>query len=213
MSDLATPRVKVCGITSVPDLELAVSVGADAVGINFFPPSPRFIDIDTAKAIAHACPAFTTLVALFVNPDQETVTNVLAHIPEIAVLQFHGTESPEFCASFGRPYVKSVGVNSAKDIDEGMVKYERASAILLDSFDPVRWGGTGKAFDWEQVPAAHRRPVVLAGGLKPDNVADAIARVRPYSVDVCGGVEASPGVKDPAQMEAFMRSVNSVRLA
>ena len=207
----SAPRVKVCGITSQRDLCLAVDLGADAIGLNFYPPSPRALEVRQAVALATRCPAFTTVVALFVNPTFGDVAAVVDAVPQIGVLQFHGTESPEFCEQFKRPYIKSIGMRPGLEVLGEIQRYPGAAAILLDSFDPLRWGGTGRAFDWGQVPPEQLTPTVLAGGLNADNVAAAVRQIRPYAVDVCGGVEASPGVKDEAKMKAFMWSVESVR--
>ena len=203
-------RVKICGITSLQDLSAAVAAGADAIGLNFYPPSPRYLELERAAEIGRSCPPFVNLAALFVNPERPAVEAVLRAVPAVSVLQFHGKEPPEFCASFGRAYVKTIGVHDEVDVAEEMRRYCDASAVLLDSYDPVRWGGTGREFDWNKVPDERVRPLVLAGGLNPENVADAIRRVRPFAVDVCGGVESSPGVKDPEKLVAFMRSVEIV---
>lgn len=203
-------RVKICGITSVDDLNAAVSVGAHAIGLNFFPPSPRALTVQRAAVLAKCTPPFLNVVALFVNPERQVVEDVLAAVPSVSTLQFHGTEPPEFCSSFGRPYIKSVGVRGEFDIAAEMGRYIDAAAMLLDSFDPVIWGGTGRSFDWSKIPENRTKLLVLAGGLNPDNVEDAIRKVQPYAVDVCGGVESSPGVKDPDKLISFMRSVERV---
>jgi phosphoribosylanthranilate isomerase len=210
---LDSPQVKVCGITTEHDFDMALRCGADAIGLNFFPPSPRYIDVELATQLGRRCPPFTSLVALFVNATQQTVRAVLNAVPQLSVLQFHGVEPPEFCRSFGRAYIKSIGVREDVDLAKEIPRFDEASAILLDSFDPVRWGGTGRAFNWSAIPAERLKPLILAGGLTPENVAGAIGQVRPYAVDVCGGVEVSPGVKDEAKMEQFIRSVRSVRFA
>lgn len=210
-ADGSGPRVKVCGITTERDVDLAVELGADAIGLNFYPPSPRALEPRSAARLARRCPPFTTVVALFVNPRREDVSAVLDTVAGIAVLQFHGTEEPEFCAGFGRPYVKAVAMEAGVDLAAQMRRFATAGAMLLDAFDPDLWGGTGRSFDWKRVPGERAMPIVLAGGLTADNVADAIRRVRPYAVDVCGGVESAPGRKDERKLRAFMRSVHSVR--
>ncbi len=207
---MKSTRVKICGITTPEDVEAAAAVGADAIGFNFYPPSPRYVGLELATELSRRCPPFVSAVALFVNPEPDAVQAVLQAVPGVSVLQFHGTETPEFCGSFARPYIKSIGVHNAVDVIEEMSRYATASALLLDSFDPVRWGGTGREFDWNKIPAERLRPLVLAGGLNADNVEGAIRQVKPFAVDVCNGVESSPGIKDPAKLEAFMRSVERV---
>ena len=202
-------RVKICGIKSPEDGLVAAHAGADAIGLNFFPPSPRYVEPERARDIAQALPAYVNRVALFVNEPTETVERVLARVP-VDTLQFHGDETPEFCRQFGMPYVKSVGVRARRDIELAAEQYVDATALLLDQFDRERWGGTGKLFDWTLIPGERRMPIVLAGGLTADNVAEALRVVRPYAVDVSGGVESERGVKDPAKIEQFLRGVMSV---
>ncbi len=207
---MKSTRVKICGITTPEDVEAAAAVGADAIGFNFYPPSPRYVELERATELSRRCPPFVSAVALFVNPEPDEVQAVLQAVPGVSVLQFHGTETPEFCGSFARPYIKSIGVHNEVDVIEEMSRYATASALLLDSFDPVRWGGTGREFDWNKIPAERLRPLVLAGGLNAGNVEGAIRQVKPFAVDVCNGVESSPGIKDPVKLEAFMRSVERV---
>ena len=202
-------RVKICGIKSPEDGIVAAHAGADAIGLNFFPPSPRYVEPERARDIAQALPAYVNRVALFVNEPTETVERVLARVP-VDTLQFHGDETPEFCSQFGMPYVKSVGVRARRDIELAAEQYVDATALLLDQFDRERWGGTGELFDWTLIPGERRMPIVLAGGLTADNVAEALRVVRPYAVDVSGGVESERGVKDPAKIEQFLRGVMSV---
>tara|TARA_B100000676_G_C18026377_1_gene815851 strand:- start:591 stop:1211 length:621 start_codon:yes stop_codon:yes gene_type:complete len=202
-------RVKICGIKSPEDGLVAAHAGADAIGLNFFPPSPRYVEPERARDIAQALPAYVNRVALFVNEPTETVERVLARVP-VDTLQFHGDETPEFCSQFGMPYVKSVGVRARRDIELAAEQYVDATALLLDQFDRERWGGTGELFDWTLIPGERRMPIVLAGGLTADNVAEALRVVRPYAVDVSGGVESERGVKDPAKIEQFLRGVMSV---
>ena len=202
-------RVKICGIKSPEDGLVAAHAGADAIGLNFFPLSPRYVEPERARDIAQALPAYVNRVALFVNEPTETVERVLARVP-VDTLQFHGDETPEFCSQFGMPYVKSVGVRARRDIELAAEQYVDATALLLDQFDRERWGGTGELFDWTLIPGERRMPIVLAGGLTADNVAEALRVVRPYAVDVSGGVESERGVKDPAKIEQFLRGVMSV---
>ena len=202
-------RVKICGIKSPEDGLVAAHAGADAIGLNFFPPSPRYVEPERARDIAQALPAYVNRVALFVNEPTETVERVLARVP-VDTLQFHGDETPEFCSQFGMPYVKSVGVRARRDIELAAEQYVDATALLLDQFDRERWGDTGELFDWTLIPGERRMPIVLAGGLTADNVAEALRVVRPYAVDVSGGVESERGVKDPAKIEQFLRGVMNV---
>ena len=202
-------RVKICGIKSPEDGLVAAHAGADAIGLNFFPPSPRYVEPERARDIAQALPAYVNRVALFVNEPTETVERVLARVP-VDTLQFHGDEAPEFCSQFGMPYVKSVGVRARRDIELAAEQYVDATALLLDQFDRERWGDTGELFDWTLIPGERRMPIVLAGGLTADNVAEALRVVRPYAVDVSGGVESERGVKDPAKIEQFLRGVMNV---
>jgi len=160
-----------------------------------------------AAEIAAHTPPFTMLVALFVNPKQAEVEQVLARIPRIGLLQFHGTETESFCSRFGRGYVKALGMSPGIDLETAFRSHRDACGFLLDAFDPVHWGGTGQTFDWSTVPRDRLKPIILAGGLTAENVGEAIHLVHPYAVDVCGGVERAPGVKDAGKIEAFIRSV------
>ena len=200
-------RVKFCGITRVEDARAASALGADAIGLNFYPPSPRAIDVARARAVAAVVSPFVTTVGLFVNPEPEAVRGVLEAIP-LNVLQFHGDESREFCESFGRPYIKAIRVKRETELSRTVTDYPSAGALLLDAFDPKLFGGSGRVFDWTLVPAELDRPVILAGGLTADNVAEAIRAVRPAAVDVSGGVESAPGIKDAQMMAAFIREVD-----
>lgn len=202
-------RVKFCGITRVEDALSAARLGADAIGLVFYAPSPRAVSQADARAICLALPPFVNRVALFVNAEVAAVRDVLAAVP-VDTLQFHGDETEAYCAAFGLPYVKAIGVRPGLDVASEIARYASASGVLLDQHDRVRWGGTGEAFDWALVPGERARPLVLAGGLTPDNVAEAVRRVRPDAVDVSGGVERARGVKDPALMDAFMRGLNRV---
>lgn len=196
-------RVKICGVTTPEDALLAAAVGADAIGLNFHPPSPRAIDLAMATAIARALPPFITKVGVFVDPDARRVKAALAAAP-LDCLQFHGDEAAEFCNSFGLPYIKAAGVGAGFDFDALRRRHPQASAFLLDAFDRERIGGTGRAFDWRAWPRSDC-PLVLAGGLDADNVAAAIAATRPYAVDVASGVEgAAKGRKDARRMARFM---------
>ena len=202
-------RVKICGITQPEHGVCAAESGADAIGLVFYPPSARAVDIRVAATICAALPPFVSRVALFVNAPVEDVRRVLDACP-IDTLQFHGDEEAQYCASFGVPYVKSIGVKPGVDVVAMVNRYPDASGVLLDQHDRVNWGGTGRAFDWALVPGERVKPTILAGGLTPDNVAEAVRTVRPEAVDVSGGVEASKGVKDAEKIKAFIRGVESV---
>lgn len=201
-------RVKICGITRSADALVAAQAGADAVGLVFYPPSPRAVSLDLASSIVNTLPPLVTPVALFVNPDAALVEQVLAVIPQ-ATLQFHGDEPLSFCQQFKRPYLKALRIQPSDDVASAMAAYPSASACLLDAWHPTLYGGTGETFDWSRIPSDCASRVVLAGGLTPDNVSQAIRQVRPYAVDVSGGVELSKGVKDPAKIFAFMAGVSA----
>jgi len=206
-------RVKICGITSQQDAAAACSAGADAIGLVFYAPSPRHVSIEDASAIALAVPPFVSRVALFKDASTEEVEAVLACV-EIDLLQFHGSEDPEYCRSFDRPYIKALGLKGVADIEAAIADAERdyaeARALLLDGHAPGADGGSGEALDWSSLARASK-PLILAGGLNPDNVRRAIELARPYAVDVSSGVEASPGIKDAAKITAFLREVAAAR--
>jgi phosphoribosylanthranilate isomerase len=202
-------RVKICGITRVEDALAAAQAGADAIGLVFYAGSPRHVTVDQAAQIVAALPPWVTVVGLFVNAPRVEVEAVLAAVP-IDLLQFHGEEMPAACRGYGRRYVKAVRMREDVDLNVEAARYADAAALLLDAYVPDRHGGTGRRFDWARVPAALEKPVILAGGLTADNVAQAIRQTRPYAVDVSGGVEAAKGIKDATKMRAFVRNVNSV---
>ena len=202
-------RIKFCGITRPEDAETAVALGVDALGFVFHPASPRYVEPAAAADIVRRLPAFVTAVGLFVDAPLPQVRETLAGTG-IPLAQFHGEETPAYCAAFGRAYVKVVRVRSATCVEQAAADYENAAALLLDTWHPQLPGGTGQAFDWQLVPSACARPLVLAGGLASDNVAAAIALVRPYGVDVSGGIEVAKGIKDPARMRAFVAEVRRI---
>lgn len=204
-------RIKICGITRIPDLHATVAAGADALGFVFYDKSPRNITPTQASALLRALPPFVTSVGLFVNPAEEMVRTVLAQAP-LDVLQFHGDESPEFCAQFGRPYLKAIRVRPGVDLVECAARYADAQGLLLDAYVEGVQGGTGASFDWRLIPRELPLPVILSGGLHPGNVAEAVRAVRPYAVDVSSGVEAAKGIKDAAKIAAFINEVKSVDL-
>jgi len=190
---------------------MAARQGADALGFVFYPPSSRAVDPSQANEIVSALPPFVTSVALFVDPSESEVERVLRALP-VDLLQFHGDESPVFCGQFDRPYIKAVRMRPAVDLEQLAQDYSQAQALLLDAYRHGVAGGTGETFSWSRVPQNFSMPIVLAGGLTADNVGDAIKQVRPYAVDVSGGVEATKGIKDLAKMAAFMRGVNSAKI-
>ena len=198
-------RIKICGVRRESDVEAAVEAGADAIGLVFFAPSPRHLSVSRAAELARALPAFVTPVGLFVNAALPEVEAAVAAIPGL-MLQFHGDETPGFCARFARPYLKAVRMVPGVDLLDSSRRFASAQALLLDA--PVEaYGGGGKVFDWSLVPASVARPVVLSGGLSPANVTDGIARVRPWAVDVSSGVESTRGVKDAALIRGFCEAV------
>ncbi len=199
-------RVKICGITRPEDAMAAIEAGADALGFVFYPPSPRYVEVARAASIIRQLPPFVTSVALFVNADRETIAEVIRETG-IDLLQFHGNECPDYCAEHGRPWIKAVRMKDDLDLDKVVRDHAGARALLLDAYRPGVPGGTGEAFDWGRIPAELAGRIVLAGGLTPDNVADAVRQVKPYAVDVSGGVEASKGIKDREKIKQFMRGV------
>lgn len=201
-------RVKFCGITRAEDARAAVALGADAIGLVFYAGSPRAVTLPQALAVVSALPPFIARVGLFVDPRPEEVEMVL-RVGGVDVLQFHGDEAPEFCRHFGRPYIKALRVRPEMDVRAAAEHHPDAAAVLLDTHQEGLPGGTGKVFDWALVPQHLPRPVILAGGLTPVNVAAAICRVRPYAVDVSGGIESAPGVKDAGLMRAFLHEVKT----
>lgn len=203
-------RVKICGITRPIDAEAAARHGADAIGLVFYAPSPRYIDIETAKAIVARLPAFVSVVGMFVNATPQEIKKVLAAIA-IDLIQFHGDETPAQCEAFGMPYIRAVRMHEDVILATVLEEYASARAVLVDSFSTVVRGGSGQVFDWTRIDPQLSQRVVLAGGLTPGNVAQAIATVQPYGVDVSGGVESAPGVKDPVKIAAFISEVNRVR--
>lgn len=198
-------RIKMCGMTREQDIDYAVSIGVDAIGIIFYPGSTRYVTIKQAKSIVGKIPAFVDVVAVVVNPSVTDMDNIINEIP-IQWIQFHGDESPEFCIRFNKPYIKSVPASSTGIIDQSMALYANASAVLLDT-PSVQRGGAGLAFDWSVIPEKRKKPVILAGGLDARNVEYAVSLVKPYAVDVCSGIEASPGIKDHLQMLEFVNAL------
>ena len=201
-------RVKICGITRLEDALAAVAAGADAIGFVFYGPSPRHIAVEQAAHIAALLPPLVSTVGLFVNPTVAEVEAVLQQVP-LALLQFHGDEDEAFCRQFSRPWIKALAMKPGLDIQTAMAAFPGANGLLLDAWHPDLKGGTGATFEWSQFPQDADRPLILAGGLTPVNVAEAIRQTRPYAVDVSGGVERSRGIKDAALIQAFMAGVRS----
>jgi phosphoribosylanthranilate isomerase len=204
-------RIKICGITRTQDARAAAEAGADAIGLVFYPQSPRYLSGERAVEIRDALPPFVQAVALFVNPDAAQVAQVLQRVRP-ALLQFHGEETPAFCAQFGMPFVKACRVRPGVDALEYLRPFSRAAAWLFDSHVP-EYGGVGESFDWSLLPARSpnlvERPFILSGGLARENVAAAIRRVRPWGVDVSSGVESAKGIKDAARIAAFIAEVRN----
>ncbi len=200
-------RVKICGMTRPQDAVLAAKLGADAIGLVFYEKSPRAVTVEQAQAIIQALPAFVTVVGLFVNAEPTQVHNVLAQVP-LDMLQFHGEEPPDYCLCFDKPYIKALRMRSNVDVQAFAKHYEHAKALLLDSYVKGIKGGTGVVFNWQKIPSHLGKSLIVAGGLTPDNVNQAITTLHPYAVDVSGGVESAKGIKNADKMTAFMREVS-----
>jgi phosphoribosylanthranilate isomerase len=202
-------RVKICGITNPADALAAVAAGADVLGLNFYERSPRHVSMKTAAEIANQLPPFVMRAGVFVNADEDLVTRAIGECG-LSLLQFHGDETPEFCAQFGLMSMKAFRIRDAESLKE-LPRFQ-TDAYLLDAFSPEVRGGTGEKFNWELAVEAQKfgKPVFLAGGLTPENVADAVRKVRPFGVDVASGVESSPGKKDAAKIRAFIAAVRAV---
>ena len=203
-------RVKICGITRPGDGLKAVRLGADAIGLNFYEPSPRYVDLSAAQAIASVLPAGISRVGVFVNACPEQISTAI-NVVGLDLLQFHGDEARRDCEKFDKPYVKAVSVRPETDVEAAIDAYPSASGILLDTWQAKLRGGSGVSFDWSLASDIAGIPIILAGGLRPDNVARAIRQVRPYAVDVSGGVESAKGIKDSSKMAAFIDQVNTNR--
>ncbi|MBI5625709.1 MAG: phosphoribosylanthranilate isomerase [Nitrosomonadales bacterium] len=210
-------RVKICGITRVEDALAAAHSGADAIGLVFYRRSLRYVEIAQAAQLAAALPPFVTSVGLFVNAEASFVNEALAAVP-LDLLQFHGDESPEFCAQFGRPYLKAIRVKAGVDLLQCAAHFRTARGLLLDAHVEGIPGGTGTTFDWKLIPRQLPLPVILSGGLDAENVAAAIKQVQPYAVDVSSGVETGKGIntlkgiKDAAKIAAFINEVKRIDL-
>lgn len=203
---MSNVRSKICGITRIEDALAAAEAGADAIGFVFYAKSPRAVDVRQARAIIAELPPFVTTVGLFVNASRCELNEILEVVP-LDLLQFHGDETPADCEGYHRPWIKALRVRPGDDLEAACQLYAGARGILLDTYVAGIPGGTGESFDWSLVPARLSKPIILAGGLSAENVGQAIAQVRPYAVDVSGGVEQAKGIKDAAKIEAFMRAV------
>lgn len=200
-------RIKICCMTNEADLDAAVSCGVDAIGFILQEKSPRYVGIDVVARLAARVPPFVTVVGLFADATRETVQQACSRIP-FDLLQFQGAETDEFCASFGHRYIKALRVRPGMDVRAEVARYPGSAGVQLDAFVEGAYGGTGVTIDWRAIPALPV-PLVLAGGLAPDNVGEAIRVVRPWAVDVCSGVEAKPGRKDQGKIEAFVAAVRA----
>lgn len=201
-------RIKICGLTRAEDMQVAIEAGADALGLVFYPPSPRFVDPEQAVRLAGMAPPFVSVVGLFVNAEARQVSELLAAVP-IHLLQFHGDEDEAYCRQFGRPYIRAARMRPGLDLLQYAASFPSAQAILVDAF-VEGYGGGGKSFDWNLIPNSMSKPLVLSGGLDADNVGEAIRRVRPAAVDVSSGVEAAKGIKDADKIRSFIAAARAV---
>lgn len=204
-------RVKICGITRIEDALAACRAGADALGFVFYPPSPRNVDAQRARGIVEQLPPFVTSVGLFVDAERDFIRSVL-DVVRLDMLQFHGDETPEACDALGVPYIKAVRMRAQTDLLEYARRFGRARALLLDAYVSGTHGGTGTRFDWSLIPGELPLPIVLSGGLDPENVGEAVRQVRPAAVDVSSGVEAvggKKGIKDPLRIQSFFAGVRN----
>jgi phosphoribosylanthranilate isomerase len=204
-------RIKICGITRIEDALAAAGAGADAIGLVFYAKSPRAVSVQQARQIIAALPPFITTVGLFVNSNRCELNEILAAVP-LDLLQFHGDENAADCEGYHRPYLKALRVKAGDDIQAQIDMYPSAAGVLLDTFVEGVPGGTGESFDWSLVPPRASKPIILAGGLSAENVGSAIALVRPYAVDVSGGVERSKGIKDEEKIRAFIAACKEISL-
>ena len=199
-------RVKVCGITRVEDALTAIRLGANAIGFIFWDKSARYIDPNEARKIVMALPPFVTVVGVYVNPSSEWVEETCS-IAGLNLLQFHGDELPEFCSQFPLPYIKAVRIRSGIDLLQYATQYSSSNGLLLDSYVEGVPGGTGRTFEWSLIPENLSLPLILSGGLHPENVCAAIRKAKPWAVDVSSGVEITKGIKDADKIAAFMTGV------
>lgn len=200
-------RTKICGFTRVDDAVVAAKLGVDAIGLVFYPPSPRNIDLEQAVEIVNALPAFVSVVALFVDEREDRIKEILSRV-SIDCIQFHGNEAAADCRIYNNPYIKAIRMKQGLDIIKISTDYQDASALLLDAYHPGIQGGSGSQFDWDLIPENNSVPIILAGGLDEGNAEQAVKKVRPYALDVSSGVEITKGIKDVAKMAAFIEAIN-----
>lgn len=208
MSAITRTRIKICGITRIDDARAAIAAGVDAIGLVFYPQSPRFLDIESAQSIVDQLPPLVTVVGVFVNQTIEEVREIADRLA-LDLLQLHGDETPEQCRRYGRPYIKGVRMRDDVDLPEIVGAFPDCRGVLLDTYKPGIEGGTGVTFSWKRIPATMIKPVILAGGLNPRNVGEAIEKVRPFAIDVSSGVEQTEGVKDAREIERLVRAVEA----
>ena len=201
-------KIKICGFTIAENARQAALAGVDAIGLNFYTKSPRHVNISSAREIVAALPPFVNKVGLFVNANPSLIDEVLCEVA-LDTLQFHGDESPSDCAQYEMPFIKAIRVSPELDLIKTANEYSQASALLLDTYQPDVYGGSGKSFDWSLANIELDLPIILAGGLTPDNVSVAINTAQPYAVDVSSGVESAKGLKDIDKIRAFISNVNS----
>ncbi len=208
MSANERTRIKICGITRIDDARAAITAGVDAIGLVFYPRSPRCLDVDKARSIVDQLPPLVTVVGVFVNQAIEQVREIADWL-SLDLLQLHGDETPERCRGYKRPYIKGVRMRDDVDMSAIAAAFADCRGLLLDTYKPGIEGGTGETFSWKRIPATIRKPVILAGGLKPANVGAAIEKVRPFAIDVSSGVETAEGIKDARKIERLVKAVRA----
>ena len=201
-------KIKICGFTNAQNANQAAMLGIDAIGLVFYDQSLRNVGVETALQIVNALPPFINRVGLFVNADSSFIDEVLCEVP-LDTLQFHGDESVVECTQYAMPFIKALRVNQETNITQMADDYHQASGLLLDAFNKDTYGGTGESFDWSLAKVDIDLPIILAGGLNPNTVADAVSQVNPYAVDVSSGVESEPGIKDIDKIRKFIQRVNA----
>ena len=201
-------KIKICGFTNAQNANQAAMLGIDAIGLVFYNQSPRSVDVETANQIINILPPFVNRVGLFVNADSSFIDEVLCEVP-LDTLQFHGDESAAECRQYAMPFIKALRVNQETNVIKMAEEYHQASGLLLDAFNKDTYGGTGESFDWSLAKVDIELPIILAGGLNPNTVADAVSQVNPYAVDVSSGVESEPGIKDIDKIRKFIQRVNA----
>lgn len=203
-------RIKICGMTKKEDIACAIDLGVDAIGLIFYAKSSRYVTVEQAQELLKNIPPFVTVTAVLVDPDKTLVEQIIQELP-VDLLQFHGDESSEFCHQFNKSFIKAIPAESESYIQHMTHQFMRAEAILLDTPSLQAKGGTGLTFDWQIIPRQGMKPYILAGGLNVSNILDAVNTSHPYAVDVCSGVEASPGVKDHQKMNQFIRALWGIK--